>query len=617
MALALAPWLVIRLLELGVLFVRPAAHSRHWGFSILDALTTWLIWCGILGGLGLPLLRRNQWIRNAVLSVVALVFGFMLVSSWLIYDEFGEFISVGMLAPLRSDWASVLDYVLLFLRGWTLAGFAVLAASCFWFFRRLSINAVTSPGLVVLPVILSLAGLNWIQKHSTDRMMSVESSHWVTLKALRKLDSSRILYQSHHRIQVPAFTPAEDAPNVLVILGESWGATGLPFFPGPDGKGSPLAAAPDLKMSFLEGWIAKEADNFLFAPRAYSHSTDTKVSVPAIMTGVSPERPVVDLHSSPFIWDWARAAGYRAFYYTSERYRWAGFDQFFIRGFPGSFFTADTEDHPLVNDLGIDDGFTVRSLLRQFSNLRPGERFFAVFNPNAIHGPFQEVSVNYAPFPESITTRFSKAHWILDKAIEELVLGLKAQGRLDSTAIFFTGDHGPGFGIGNEHARLFNLRDKVIRIPWMVRLPRGWAKNHAGRVMQARQNLERTIGNVDILPSVVSMLMPRHLQASYREGMSLWSGFSVFDATVPRDRILVSLIPKDGPAGSSRGAFSVVRGQFRVMYDVRRTWGLYDVAQDPAQLTNLWDSSEYRSVREELKATISRTEELRRISDSH
>jgi arylsulfatase A-like enzyme len=173
-----------------------------------------------------------------------------------------------------------------------------------------------------------------------------------------------------------------------------------------------------------------------------------------------------------------------------------------------------------------------------------------------------------------------------DEAIGELLKTVQEIGRLDSTLILLTSDHGESLG---EHDYFFEhgayLYDETVRVPLIVSGP---AFVHPGRVVEAQ------VRTIDILPTVLELAgvpPPQGIQ-----GVSL----------VPRLR---GLAPGAGPpayAESGRNFYKEnprqyiegVAGKWRMIrtdrYKLIRIprdhdpiWELYDLRLDPGERANI------------------------------
>lgn len=107
--------------------------------------------------------------------------------------------------------------------------------------------------------------------------------------------------------------------------------------------------------------------------------------------------------------------------------------------------------------------------------------------------------------------RFTTAAMVhtIDRAIGEVVRGLKAAGRWENTVILFTSDHGDFLG---DHGRLLKdtcAAEQLLHVPCILRLP-GDARMPASRLHKAGSN-------IDIMPTLLELAgceVPAHVQGT-------------------------------------------------------------------------------------------------------
>lgn len=103
--------------------------------------------------------------------------------------------------------------------------------------------------------------------------------------------------------------------------------------------------------------------------------------------------------------------------------------------------------------------------------------------------------------PSPFRERYSQALYdgeiaAVDEAIGRLLAKLEERGDLDRTLIILTADHGEGLGDHGEQTHALLLHSSTIRVPLVIRDPRG----PAGR------RVDTPVATVDILPTVLDRL---------------------------------------------------------------------------------------------------------------
>ena len=207
-----------------------------------------------------------------------------------------------------------------------------------------------------------------------------------------------------------------------------------------------------------------------------------------------------------------------------------------------------------------------------------------------------EVEQSYPGDPQA-----QEAHWrelraryfgnvtVLDRGIGPILRALEATGQADNTIVVFTSDHGDSLGDrGMTNKRSFY--EEVARVPLIIHVP--WL---AGDAANRGRRVAGSIGQVDLVPTLLDLMgeeLPAHLQGSSRrdvlEGTASldedvfmqWHGGS---ATVPLGNPEIeqlSEIPWRCVVTGDRWKLNLSRGD---------TCELYDLDNDPWELTNLYD----------------------------
>ncbi|MDR3468193.1 MAG: sulfatase-like hydrolase/transferase [Xanthobacteraceae bacterium] len=294
-----------------------------------------------------------------------------------------------------------------------------------------------------------------------------------------------------------AFTlaaPPQSVPGtILLVILESAGAR-LPSSQDPK-----LSLADRLRQlsGAFEAWIAPV--------NAISNSSCTDVVLPSILTGAAPHESSAKLHRLPFLFDIAGARGYRTGFFTSSSLDWAGLGDFFAGARIDTLFTAETDDLPYVNDLGIDDHIAARRLAEWLdAGAAPA---FAVLYSNALHVPYQRDSE--IAIPDTLTARRDRATYIVERELALLFETLEANGRFDDALVLVVGDHGelfyddPDPDDASPPSRLTALSETIIRPLFLIKPPSDLGTAFRDTL---RRNGERLIGHIDIAPTIADLL---------------------------------------------------------------------------------------------------------------
>ncbi|HUU99021.1 MAG TPA: sulfatase-like hydrolase/transferase [Phycisphaerae bacterium] len=202
---------------------------------------------------------------------------------------------------------------------------------------------------------------------------------------------------------------------------------------------------------------------------------------------------------------------------------------------------------------------------------------------------------NY-PFPE-MTDKDHRlvraAYWamidLIDAQVGRVLAALERTGQRDSTIIIFTSDHGEMLGDHGVYLKGPYFYDPAVRVPLIVCCP---ALIPGGRRSAALVEL------TDVAPTLLDAVgLPRH---AGMQGRSLWPRLTG-DADPNRHRADVyceyynALACHKDPAAYAT-MLRTARHKLVVMHG-QQPGELYDLAQDPAETHNLWDSPEHQEAK--------------------
>jgi len=187
----------------------------------------------------------------------------------------------------------------------------------------------------------------------------------------------------------------------------------------------------------------------------------------------------------------------------------------------------------------------------------------------------------------------------LDDNVGRVLAALEETRQLDNTMIWYFADHGDMMG---SHGRMQKSRpeEESANIPFIVRYPRGVP---AGRVSDA------LIGAVDFMPTLLGFLgvdIPDSVQGDDLNGLLTGSREHGVDSV---------LIQYDRPyyPAAPEWSFRALRHD-KWLYTVFLSRGptqLFDLEDDPYELSNLIDSPEYAPIRRDLhERLVARLKEL-------
>jgi arylsulfatase A-like enzyme len=199
---------------------------------------------------------------------------------------------------------------------------------------------------------------------------------------------------------------------------------------------------------------------------------------------------------------------------------------------------------------------------------------------------------------------------LIDSCVGRLLDALRECGLEENTVFLFATDHGDALGSHRHFEKAGTMYDEVYRIPLLARMPRGWSGG--GRPLPFVRLL-------DLMPTLVELagaelphpvqgrsLVPLLRGEDYAEGSK--------DPSLPARR--------DGPSGPSEywpdSVYCEHHGEvwgyqsqrmvrtagWKYVYNPHDLDELYNLRDDPGELTNLAEHPEFAGVREEMQARL-------------
>ncbi|HWB60772.1 MAG TPA: sulfatase-like hydrolase/transferase [Chthoniobacteraceae bacterium] len=386
------------------------------------------------------------------------------------------------------------------------------------------------------------------------------------IASFSRLDRDKRLCAATRQKLAPIPATAGELPDVLFIVCESLSKR---ILESDDGR----KAAP-----FYHAFLERQGNVFSF-PNAIANSTTSDIAYATLFTGLPPDAGHKAFHQQPLIWSAARARGYHTSFYTSQGLSWLNMDAFFIDDTLDIAVTRETLGAPCVNDMAMDDRLLNRRILEDWKTASAvnGAPRFCVVNYNMLHVPFLSDDEKQPPHE-----RYLNALGILDRCLCELIERLESDGRLERTAIVFTGDHGEiprdegSSGPEENPDRLYRFHPDLLRVPLWIRVP-GAAP---GIVAQLGANREKSVSNLDLYPTLLGLLgFPAERLPAAPGGCNLLE-------EIPKHRKIIALNAGDLRAWSLEPFASLTGPHLFLYQDMDRHFELYDLQGDPA--CNLW-----------------------------
>ncbi len=226
-----------------------------------------------------------------------------------------------------------------------------------------------------------------------------------------------------------------------------------------------------------------------------------------------------------------------------------------------------TRDAPTAERVGTETSRLARDWLDGNSG-RPFFLFVHFFDP---HFPYAAP----APFAERHTGRhaaYGGEVSYADHCVGQVIEHLRERGLYDSTLIIVTSDHGEMLGEHGEDSHGYLLYQGALRVPLVVRLPRG----------ASGTRVSEPVGLVDLAPTVCGVL-----DLPVPEEMHGYPLVDYLRGGQPKESL--RLYYCESLYATRYGAaplIGLVAGRYKYIHAPRPE--LYDIADDPAEARNLY-----------------------------
>ena len=153
-----------------------------------------------------------------------------------------------------------------------------------------------------------------------------------------------------------------------------------------------------------------------------------------------------------------------------------------------------------------------------------------------------------------------------DRAVGELIAGLKTRGLWERALVVVTSDHGEGL-LENGRIEHGQTWETVLRVPLLIKWPNG---------LLAGETFNSPTSAVDLMPTLMSAANPTADLPKHLPGNSLLP---------PSQRLLEQ--KEDRPVFSGEYNWSVTRGRYKLRLSFTGEKSLYDLESDPAETEDL------------------------------
>jgi hypothetical protein len=347
---------------------------------------------------------------------------------------------------------------------------AAVAVALAWIARRVAPSTSSRPPLLAVVAFCAALGCFWydlvdsryLQAATPDTCFLHGAVH-----ALRAAVNGQWGERHGVSLRTPVPLPALESeracrPNVLVILTESVRADASCSEPPPACVSSLDAVVPD---RIPLGKLTTQTPN-------------TFSSCMILWTGLPPTADFTTAHSSPVLWELAKAAGYQTAYVTSQNPNYEDFAMFVRKAGIDRLVTATELGGMEHEQLGAPDERATEAMLAWIRGLPADARWFGVLHLANTHSPYRVADDLQPNAPHSdapvgdvaaFHNHYRNALLFQERTVAAFLRELRAMPSWDDSAVVFLSDHGEQFrehrGIHHNHS----LYDEELRVPgWLV-----------------------------------------------------------------------------------------------------------------------------------------------------
>jgi glucan phosphoethanolaminetransferase (alkaline phosphatase superfamily) len=379
-------------------------------------------------------------------------------------------------------------------------------------------------------------------------------------------------------LRSPALLPAgltstrERPPSVLLIMTESVRADALCSDPPPGCR---------------DPYLDESAADRIALGRTTSQTPNTFSASVLLWTGVVPTADFAAAHSTPVLWELARAAGYRTAYVSSQNPEYEDFGTFTRRAGIDHLVTALDLGGMAQEQVGAPDERAVEAMRAFLRSVPDGTPYFAVLHLSNTHAPYRidPALVPYVPQSadplgdvNAFHNRYRDSVRLQERTLAPLLRELRASPGWANSAVVFVSDHGEQF---REHGGLYHnhsLYDEEVRVPgWIAAGPQ--ALSAAQRAALATYASHRTYMQ-DVHETIVDLFgleesrgsLPYAQLVTGRSLLRPWSG----EPTMLLATSTAVWEPDDARYGVMRGDLALFGGP-------DGAWSCFDLARDRSE----------------------------------
>jgi len=570
-------------------------------FSIILSIVLW----GWLYSLGAIFTERLSVFTKAVA-----VFLFGLVSSvnYLVYLEFGQFLSFAMICFLNKYPDYYKSFAILYFRDYWFLLLIFSAPILFFWIQKLNQRFQSKFYIclfLITPIIFLAASKYSGIFNNNNILMPDVTTLLSSVKYFLKSDHNEINPEDPQREKLPVEQARHNMPDVYIIMNESFGRKIFRF----ENSGIYNSSMP-----FLTNFVNSNLNEWFIFSNSLSSSTATDVSIPCITTGLVPTAEKSLFYKNPLIWNFLQALcpQYHTIFSSPVDFKWANLEKFLDLNKFDRYIQAKNLPGGLINDLGKDEFYSAQGFANAIKEAPKNQPIFGFYFSNSLHSPFQNTSV-YLKNPNTniSTTRFRAAQNILDSAIRDIIHSIIDTGRINNSLIFILGDHGETDKPHVTGHRLYSFREEYWSSTLLVYASKNIQNQYNTEFKNMRANTDSLVGTIDIYPSLVELFSTNQ---NFNQLKNNLNGFSLFQA-IPNDRTLIGLSTNCLRSWPQEG-FGIAKGKFRMIYDNVNGFFLYDLISDQDQQNNIINFMQ-KNEKDAYIDIINKNKEILRVLSTH
>ena len=407
---------------------------------------------------------------------------------------------------------------------------------------------------------------DWYQCFPPD-MLWVHASGGPILRAFGWIRPTSSLPIGQHEALPDAAPVADDAPSIVVLLGESVRRDEVCVARAEGCTKSPMvdAAAPD-RVGYA---------------RAFSIASCTELASSVLWSGLPINAELGALGRAPLIWDYAKARGYRTAYLTSQNLTYQHLDRY-LRG---SRIDLQREARDRMANPSLDEGSPDELLGGEALDfIEKGGPSLVLLHLANTHLPYRQVP-GYTPYPGRDPRSAYRNSLVHDDAvIGTFVTALRRGERGRRAVVVSLSDHGEAWNEHHTVSHTFDVYAEQIDIPLWIDAPSGSLSPAMIDHLRADAAL-RPVSTADVSATVIDLLGALDPPAFHPATAALAGASLLRDAPGAREVLLWNCPPSRACAAD---AFGVIAWPLKLHYVGREFhYACHDLEADPQELSPL------------------------------